>query len=75
MWATGLGVTGLVSFYVGHILADLVWFSLVAFAVASGRRIMSPRAYQGLIAVCGVFLLGLGGFFLYSGVGFIQDYL
>jgi threonine/homoserine/homoserine lactone efflux protein len=61
------GTPGLLSFFTGHILADLVWYSLVAAAVAGGRRFMSDRVYRGLLVACGVFLVGLGGYFLYSG--------
>ena len=75
LWATDLGAVGVASFYTGHILSDIVWYSLVAFAIASGRRIMTPEVYRGLIVVCGLFLLVLGGFFLYSAIGFFQDFL
>ena len=65
------GVVGVGAFYGGHILADIAWLSLVAFAVAGGRRIMNRRVYQGLMAVCGVFLVALGGWFLASGIGYV----
>ena len=42
---------------------------LVAFAVAGGRRIINRRVHRGLLAVCGVFLVALGGWFLASGIG------
>lgn len=64
------GVLGVGAFYGGHILADIGWLSMVAFAVAGGRRIMNRRVYQGLMAVCGVFLVALGGWFLASGIGY-----
>jgi threonine/homoserine/homoserine lactone efflux protein len=75
VWATDLGVPGLASFFTGHILSDLVWYSLVAFAISSGRRLITARVYQGLILVCGLFLLALGVFFLVSSVGFLRDFL
>ncbi len=65
------GVVGVGAFYGGHILADIGWLSLIAFAVAGGRRMMNPRAYQGLMAVCGIFLIALGGWFLASGIGYV----
>ncbi len=71
VWADELGLAGLASFYTGHILADLVWFGLVAFAIASGRRIMTRPVYQGLMVSCGLFLLALGGYFIVSGVDYI----
>jgi len=55
------------SFYVGHIMADLVWYSFVSFMIATGRKLFTDKSYRILIVVCALFLLALGGFFLYSG--------
>ncbi len=62
------GVLGITSFFSGHILADLVWYSLISAAVAGGRKFLSDRMYSGIIAACGIFLLGLGVYFLYYGL-------
>ncbi len=62
------GYAGLASFFTGHILADLVWFGLVAAAVAGGRKFLSDGIYRVIILVCGVFLVALGGYFIYSGL-------
>lgn len=62
------GYAGLASFFTGHILADLVWFGLVAAAVAGGRRFLSDGVYRLIIWVCGIFLVTLGGYFIYSGL-------
>lgn len=59
------GLPGLAAFYSGHILSDLAWYSLVAAAVASGRRLCPPRVYRILITLCGLVLVGLGGLFVY----------
>lgn len=61
------GTMGMVSFYSGHILADLSWYCLVAAGVAGGRRFVGPRVYRGVIVACGVFLVFLGGGFAYYG--------
>jgi threonine/homoserine/homoserine lactone efflux protein len=63
-----LGTVGLLSFYVGHILSDLSWYSFVALALTLGRRAISDRIYRGVVAVCGVFLVGFGAYFGYSGL-------
>ena len=55
----------------GMSLADIGWLSMVSFAVAGGRRIINRRVHQGLLAVCGVFLVALGGWFLASGIGYV----
>lgn len=60
------GVMGITSFFSGHIMADLLWYSLVAAAIAGGRRFIKPQVYQGIIMLCGLFLIGLGGYFIYG---------
>lgn len=62
------GTLGLTSFFTGHILADFVWYSLISAAVAGGRKFLSDRIYSGIIVACGIFLIGLGGYFLYYGM-------
>lgn len=61
------GVFGLVSFYTGHILADLVWYAFVAAAVATGRRFLTPAAYRAVLGACGLFLVGISCYFLVLG--------
>jgi threonine/homoserine/homoserine lactone efflux protein len=65
------GAAGVGVFYGAHFLTDLGWLSVIALALATGRRIMSRRAYRGVLVACGVFLLGLGGWFLASGLGHV----
>jgi threonine/homoserine/homoserine lactone efflux protein len=62
------GRVGIAAFYMGHILADLIWYSLIAFIVAAGRRFVSANVYRGLLIVCGVFLIYIGVRFLYLGL-------
>ncbi len=66
------GIAGIVTFYVGHSLADWVWNDVVAFIVATGRRAMSDRVYRGILLVCGAFLIGLSFYFVFSGIGFLR---
>jgi threonine/homoserine/homoserine lactone efflux protein len=65
------GAAGVGVFYGAHILTDIGWLSLIALALARGRRIMSRWAYRGVLTACGLFLLGLGGWFLASGFGYV----
>jgi threonine/homoserine/homoserine lactone efflux protein len=67
LYSSRFGFWGIVLFFVGHILADLVWYSLVAAAVAGGRHFLTDRLYRGLIAVCAVFLIVFAGYFAYAG--------
>ena len=83
-WAT-IGVTymmvsmqksaiGISTFYLGHISADFAWYCAVAGALVLGKQLLSDRIYTGLIMICGLFLVYLGSYFLYSGIkGFIRQ--
>lgn len=63
-----LGLWGLSSFFVGHILSDLSWYSFVALTLTLGRKMITDRLYRGVVAVCGLFLVGFGLYFGYSGL-------
>ena len=64
------GWAGLTSFYSGHILADLLWYSLVSAAVAGGRSFFTPGVHRWVLRVCSLFIAGLGIYFIHSGMGF-----
>lgn len=61
------GLVGVASFYTGHILADVTWYTVIAFVVAAGRKYISTSVYRGLLVVCSLFLVYLGVKFLYLG--------
>jgi len=63
------GYLGLGAFYTGHILADLVWYSMIAAAVAAGRRVLPVKIYIALFLLCGLAMTGLGAFFLGTSIG------
>lgn len=65
------GMAGVGAFYTGHVLSDLVWYSLVAFIIAGGRNFLTDSVYQVVLLVCGVALVGLGAFFVFAGVRFL----
>jgi threonine/homoserine/homoserine lactone efflux protein len=58
------GMAGLLSFYFGHILSDLAWYSFVSFSVSAGRRICPPMLYRVVFIVCGIALVVLGVLFI-----------
>lgn len=60
------GPIGITSFFSGHIMADLLWYSLIAAAIAGGRRFLKQQMYQAIIVLCGLFLIALGGYFIYG---------
>jgi len=70
LWSLNLGIAGVASFFSGHILADLAWYALVAFVVATGRRVMNDTVYRMVLLVCGLALIALGVYFITSGARF-----
>jgi threonine/homoserine/homoserine lactone efflux protein len=73
MFSMKYGLLGVGLFFIGHILADFAWYTLVSGAVAQGRRFISDRIYCGFLAACGVFLFGFGGYFGVQGVKFLLN--
>ncbi len=62
------GLLGVTLFFTGHILADFLWYSGVTLAVSQGKNFLSPRFYQFLMFFCGLLLLIMSLYFIYSGL-------
>ncbi len=62
------GVPGVLSFYTGHVMADVLWYFLVSFLVVTGKRFLSDRVYNYVILGCGTFLIVLGARFAGDGL-------
>lgn len=73
MFSMKYGFLGVALFFIGHILADFAWYTLVSGAVAQGRRFISDRLYRGFLAGCGAFLFGFAGYFGIQGVRFFLN--
>ncbi|MGQ9496692.1 MAG: LysE family transporter [Desulfotomaculales bacterium] len=56
------------AFFSGHILSDFAWYALVAAAVAGSRRFLPPLVYRVVLTICGVFLVFLAAYFIYTGL-------
>ena len=63
-----VGLMGIASFYLGHILSDLVWYGFVSATVTSGKRFLSRNVFRGIILVCGSFMGLLGVYFVVTGI-------
>src|SRR5665647_306017 len=49
---------------IGHWSADTVWLTMVSTGVSKGRTIVSDTTYQKIIALCGIFLILFGAYYL-----------
>lgn len=63
-----LGIAGVGAFYIGHILADLVWYTFVSVGIYKGRNILPLRVYRGMIGLCALFLTGYAGYLFVNGI-------
>jgi threonine/homoserine/homoserine lactone efflux protein len=60
------GIILVLAFILGHWMADLGWYTLVSVSIHKGRFILGEKQYRLILAVCGVFLMCFGGYYLYS---------
>lgn len=61
------GTAALGAFYIGHIASDYAWYFLVSLALVTGRKLISPRVYRGLLLTGSIFLAILAVYFIWSG--------
>jgi threonine/homoserine/homoserine lactone efflux protein len=66
--ARNFGYLGVAVFFVGHILADFVWYAAVSFTIGRGRRFFTPKVYKSIVGACAAFLAVFAGIFLVHGV-------
>jgi threonine/homoserine/homoserine lactone efflux protein len=51
-------------FMIGHWAADTGWFTLVAVSVSKGVSVLNDTLYHRIMAVCGLFLIGFGIYYV-----------
>lgn len=61
------GIVGLLVFFTGHILADLIWYSFISYLVSGGKRFFNQQVFNGALGACGLFLMVFALKFLYDG--------
>ncbi len=61
--ASRLGALAIGLFFIGHILADLIWYSIVSLTISKGKRFITDRAYKIIVSICGITLIGFGLYF------------
>jgi len=64
------GFLGLLVFYIGHIMADLVWYTFISVMIASGKKWINDKVYRIILICCAVFLIYLGITFIINGLAF-----
>jgi len=62
------GITGVALFYVGHILADISWFTFVAALVSKTRHLINIKIYKTVIVLLALCLIGFAIRFFTSSI-------
>lgn len=63
-----IGLIGILAFFVGHILADIIWYSAVSLAFAKGKKLINDNVYRLIIIFLGIFIIGFSIYFIKSGL-------
>lgn len=63
------GTAGVVVFFVGHILADTIWYGFVSVVVGTTRRFIREQPYRLIIAFLGTVLIYFGFSFALGAAG------
>lgn len=65
------GNLGILTFFSGHILSDLSWYSLISALVTFGRKLISDPIYRGILVFCALALIGFGAYFGWNGISIL----
>ncbi|MCX5858648.1 MAG: LysE family transporter [Proteobacteria bacterium] len=65
------GNLGILTFFSGHLLSDLSWYSLISALVTFGRKLISDQIYRGILVGCALALLGFGVYFGLTGINIL----
>lgn len=62
------GFIYILTFYIGHILADFAWYTFVSAGIHFGKTKVSQKLIKTIYGLCGIFLLSLSGYFAYDSI-------
>jgi len=62
-----LGLTGVLCFFLGHILSDFIWYSAISIAFSKGRKLLTDAIYRWFILLLGIFIAAFSIYFIASG--------
>lgn len=67
------GAAGFAAFAVAHWLCDLVWFFLLSAVTFRSGKVFGSKFQIAIFAVCGVFLVFMGGMFIFDAANLITS--
>ncbi|KYC54396.1 MAG: LysE type translocator [Candidatus Methanofastidiosum methylothiophilum] len=70
-----IGFIGVFLLFIGHWIADISWYSFLSFSVYKGKKFISPKVYEVILLICGLFLIYLGANFIYVVIPYFNQYI
>lgn len=65
------GIAGVILFFIGHISADLAWYSFVSFLISRGKKHINDKLYRGVIGACAMILISFAFYFGFLGLTYL----
>jgi threonine/homoserine/homoserine lactone efflux protein len=65
------GITGVILFFIGHISADLAWYSFISFLISRGKKHINDKVYRGVIGACAMILIAFAFYFSFLGLTYL----
>jgi threonine/homoserine/homoserine lactone efflux protein len=65
--AYALGLMGIMVFFMGHILSDFTWYTMMSLAFSKGKKLVSDAVYRWIIIILGIFIIAFSIYFMFSG--------
>ena len=59
------------TFYLAHELSDFAWYTVVGVVIISSKLLLQPSVYSVLVLACGVIIVALAAWFIYTGARFV----
>ncbi len=70
--AYAAGLTGVLLFFIGHILSDFVWYSAISTAFSRGSKLISDHVYRWVIVLLGAFIAAFSIYFITGGLKMLR---
>ena len=67
------GIIGIILFYIGHMIADMSWYSFISYIISRTRRFINLKIYKFFIIALGLCLCGFGINFIVSGFKYLLN--
>jgi threonine/homoserine/homoserine lactone efflux protein len=57
---------GLIIFFIGHELGDIIWYLPISVFISFGRKSINTKIYKYVLVLCAIFMIGFGLYLTFS---------